>query len=107
MARRLLKKTTPAAPTAPELVEPVELEEPKDRHEVMKDYASRQAERGHQQVKLWVPEACVPWLHRLADDMRQIAELGFNPLTAHKHLPAVAELPKVLLVRRNWAREAS
>lgn len=87
--------------TAPE-PEPVRL----TRGEIMKAYAERQTKRGHKQVKIWVPTGMVPWIHRMADDLRTLTEMGFDPFTAHEKLPTVQPLTYVLLKRPDDEPEA-
>jgi len=60
-------------------------------------YAQRQADRGQTQIKIWVPNEAVPWVHQLARDMRALASQGYDPFTAYQHMRGARKLPEGLL----------
>lgn len=54
-------------------------ERAKRRAEIMKQYVERQRALGHTQVKLWVPESVVDWMHKMAEQARKMHEVGVDP----------------------------
>jgi hypothetical protein len=72
----------------PEIIKRRRLKIDTPRRMQMQNYVELQKERGHRQVKSWIPAHMVPWLNQIAAEARELHRWGKDPLD---------RLPKTIL----------